>query len=97
MHIAAGVARRVTKHQRGAADVIRGREKTMVGLMADMGSVNFPDLLSIMSSSLGLSGPVGLSGSGNGDSVGLGAGVGLDFYAGSGFSVGLNDGVGLFA
>jgi hypothetical protein len=69
----------------------------MIGLMADVGSVNFPDLLSIMSSSLGLSGPVGLSGSGNGDSVGLSGGVGLNFYAGSGNSVGLNGGVGLFA
>ncbi len=69
----------------------------MIGLMADAGSVNFPDLLSIMSSSLGLNAPVGLSGSGIGDSVGLSGGVGLNFYAGSGNSVGLNDGVGLFA
>jgi hypothetical protein len=67
----------------------------MIGLMA-VGYVNFPDLLSIMSSSLGLNGPVGLSDSGGG-SVGLSGGVGLDFYAGSGYSVGLNGGVGLFA
>jgi len=69
----------------------------MIGLLADMGGVSFPDLLSVGGSGVGLHGPVGLGSSDNGSSVGLADGVGLDFYAGSGDSVGLNVGIGLFA
>ncbi len=68
----------------------------MVGLLADLGSVHFPDLLGTINSSIGLSGPVGL-GHSSGDSVGLSGGVGLDYNAGSGNPVGLNGGVGFFA
>jgi hypothetical protein len=69
----------------------------MIGLLADVGSVHFPDLLSTMGGSIGLSGPVGFSNSGGGSSVGLSGGVGMDYSAGSGSSVGLNLGIGLFA
>jgi len=69
----------------------------MIGLLADVGSVSFPDLLSIIGSNVGLSGPVGLGDSSGGDSVGLSGGIGMDYNAGTGYSVGLNGGVGLFA
>ena len=71
----------------------------MVGLLADLGNVHFPDLLSVNVSGpgVGLSGPVGLGDSGGGGSVGLNGGVGFAFNAGSGEPVGLNGGVGLFA
>ncbi len=71
----------------------------MVGLLADLGSIHFPDLLSVKvsGSGPGLSGPVGLSSSSAaGDPVGLSGGVGLEFGPGGG-SVGLQGGVGLFA
>lgn len=69
----------------------------MIGLLADIGNVHFPDLLSTSGPGVGLAGPVGLSDSSGGDTVGLNSGVGLDFNAGSGCAVGLNMGVGLFA
>lgn len=71
----------------------------MVGLLADLGNVHFPDLLivNVSGTGVGLSGPVGLGNSGSGSSVGLGGGVGFDFNPGSGEPVGLNGGVGLFA
>jgi hypothetical protein len=71
----------------------------MVGLLADIGNVHFPDLLSVTVSgpSIGLSGPVGLGDPGSGSGVGLGGGIGFDFNAGSGESVGLTGGIGLFA
>ena len=67
----------------------------MIGLLADVGSVQFPSLTGIMNSQVGLSGPVGLDSTGG--STGLTGGVGLDYSAGPGNSVGLNGGVGLFA
>ena len=71
----------------------------MVGLLADLGNVHFPDLLSVNVSGpgVGLSGPVGLGSSNSGDSVALRGGVGFEFNAGSGVAVGLNVGIGLFA
>lgn len=71
----------------------------MVGFLADIGNVHFPDLLSIhvTGPGVGLTGPVGFGDTGSGGSVGLGGGVGFDFNAGSGESVGLNGGIGLFA
>ena len=71
----------------------------MVGLLADLGNVHFPDLLGVNVSGpgVGLSGPIGLSDSGSGSSVGLSGGVGFDFNAGSGEAVGLTGGIGLFA
>jgi hypothetical protein len=69
----------------------------MIGFLADVGSVQFPSLLSVLGPGPGLSGPVGLGGSVGGDSVGLSGGIGLDFNTGSGSSVGLNGGIGLFA
>jgi hypothetical protein len=69
----------------------------MIGFLADTGPVQFPNLLTIMSSNIGLSGPVGLGYSGGGDSVGLSGGVGLDYNTSSGYTVGLNGGLGLFA
>lgn len=69
----------------------------MIGLLADVGNVHFPDLVSVSGPGIGLTGPVGLDDSnGGGDSAGLSGGVGLDFNAGSG-AVGLNGGIGLFA
>jgi hypothetical protein len=69
----------------------------MIGLLAGMGSVQFPSLLTIMDSNVGLGGPIGLEYSTGGDSVGLGGGVGLEYDAGYGYLVGLNGGFGLFA
>jgi len=71
----------------------------MIGLLADVGSIHFPDLLSVNQSGArpGLSGPVGMSSSKpGGDSVGLSGAVGLEFNPGSG-SVGLHERIGLFA
>jgi len=80
------------------ADVNRQEVRLMIGLLADMGNVHFPDLLSSGSGGIGLSGPIGLSNSNSsGDSVGLSGGVGLQYYAGSGNPVGLSGGIGLFA
>jgi len=69
----------------------------MIGVLAYMGNVQFPDLLGTDNGSVGLSGPVGLSYSAGGDTVGLSGGVGLQYYAGSGSPVGLSGGIGLFA
>ena len=74
-------------------------EIIMIGLLADLGPVHFPDLLSVKvsGSGPGLSGPVGLrSSKGSGDSVGLNGGIGLEFSPGS-VSAGLQGGIGLFA
>jgi len=68
----------------------------MIGLLADMGNIHFPDLLTVETGSIGLSGPVGLSSSEGGDSVGLSGGVGLQYDAGGGYPVGLTGGFGLF-
>jgi hypothetical protein len=69
----------------------------MIGLLADVGSIHFPDLLGVLRSGPGLSGPVGLNSSeSGGDSVGLGGGIGLEFNPGAS-PVGLQGGVGLFA
>jgi hypothetical protein len=81
------------------ADNFAEEEVIMIGLLADMGSVHFPDLLSAKGSGPGpgLSGPVGLGSPNSGnDSVGLNGGIGLEFNPGSG-SVGLHGGIGLFA
>jgi len=70
----------------------------MIGLLADIGNVHFPDLLSVSGTGIGLTGPVGLSNSNSsGNSVGLSGGVGLEFNAGYGSGVGLQLGIGLFA
>ncbi len=69
----------------------------MIGLLADVGSVHFPDLRGVLQPGPGLSGPVGLSSSDNqGSSVGLSGGLGLEFNPG-GTAVGLQGGIGLFA
>ncbi len=66
----------------------------MIGLLADVGSGGFPDLLSVLSGS----GTFGLENSNESDgSLGLNGGVGLEYYASSSSSIGLNGGLGLFA
>jgi len=64
----------------------------MIGLLADVGNVHFPDLRSAGGGNVvALAGPVGLGDfNGSGNSVGLAGGVGLEFSGGSGGGVGLH-------